>query len=202
MKKITILIATLLATTFIATAGNNAPFIKFGAKFGITSEKQNVTLKDNGLQDILNDASTGYHAGITARVKIPVVPIHVQGEFLYNWNKLSKDPKIKLSYFSAPVLAGVGIGIDGMANIRVQLGPVFNFGNKITTGNDEIAILETLLQKPAVTWAAGLGVDFLGIMIDARYNGQFKTNKVTLSDLPGNIDAKPTSWTVSIGFMF
>lgn len=206
MKKIVTLILALTVTTTALMAGNNnsLPFIKFGAKFGLTSEKQNVNLSSmDNIEKFLNDASTGYHAGITARVKIPLIPVFVQGEFLYNWNNININTglinsKVKIRNFSAPVLVGLGIGAGDVARIRINAGPVFNFGTNISWNDNSLDFLDGLLDKPAVTWTAGVGVDFFGIMIDARYNGQFKKNEASFQ----NIDSKPTSWTVSIGFLF
>ena len=205
MKKIFVLILTLTVATTALSAGNNnsLPFIKFGAKFGLTPEKQNVSFPSTwgAVEDILNDTHTGYYAGITARVKIPLIPIFVQGELLYNWNNINVplfDTKIKTRYFSAPVLVGFGIGVGDTARIRINAGPVFNFGTNVSWKNSSLDFMEGILEKPAVTWTAGVGVDFFGLMIDARYNGQFKKNEASLE----NIDAKPTSWTFSIGFLF
>lgn len=208
MKKIVILIAaSLMAVATVSAGNNNLPFLKFGFKGGVTIEKQNVKFSElsmDWLENTLNDASTGYHVGITARVKIPVIPVFVQGELLYNWNNIKVEDsvsevstKIKTHYFSVPVLVGVGIGFGDTARIRANAGPVFNFASKVSEGDLSLDYIADAISKPAVGWTAGVGVDLFGLMIDGRYNGQFKKN----SAAEGNT-GKPASWSVSVGFLF
>lgn len=200
MKKFAIIVASVIFAVTAASAGNNnSPFLKVGAKFGIGVENQNTKLIDavKDYQDILNDPATTYHVGLTLRLSLPLLPVFVQGEALYNWSRIkSDDASVNISTFNAPVLVGLGLGLGDMARLRINAGPVFNFNTNVSLDGFETD-LSDILKKPTVTWTAGVGADLLGLMLDVRYNGQFKDNKVEIGNM-----ARPSSWSVSVGFMF
>lgn len=197
MKKIVVLALALLVS-YGAVAG--LPFISMGIKAGLAAEKQKVDWA-NLNADLLNEATTGYHAGIVLRVDLPVLPIYFQPELLYNWSKIKANNAstigdIKLSNFNVPVLIGTGFGSAKMLKLRANLGPVFNLASQAKIGDTEFSDLATALRKNTVTWTAGVGIDIIGIMFDVRYNGTFKKTKV------GDITASPRSWTFSLGYIF
>ncbi len=197
MKKLVILSFALLLS-YGATAG--LPFISLGVKAGLSAEKQNVNWADMN-PGKLNNSAMGYHAGIVLRVDLPVLPIFVQPELLYNWSKIKSDNAstigdVKLSNFNVPVLVGVGFGSAKMIKLRANLGPVFNLASTAKVGDMTDSDIANALKKNTVTWTAGIGIDLLGIMLDARYNGSFKKTKVAA------ISAHPNSWTFSLGYLF
>lgn len=206
MKKFTVLAAALLISVS-AMAGNNLPFISFGLKAGYTANQSKIDYKE--LLNVKKNAS-GFNAGLVARVDFPVVPIFVQGELVYDWGKyndmelpMSSNPvSVTTNNLSVPVLVGVGIGSSNIVKIRANVGPVFNLMSKAKFNNaPEITVAEDLFRRQTVTWTAGIGVDLFNIMIDVRYNGVFKKKVVNVADIT-SVNTTPTSWTVSIGYLF
>ena len=212
MKKI-ITFALAIMITSAAVAGNNnkLPFISMGVKFGISTES--TKLKVDGLGWTLNmpsDKFTGYHAGAVFRLELPVIPIYIQPELVYNWGKIKESTwkDIKLSTFNVPVLLGFGVGSSNLLQIRSNLVPLFNLVSESKIGEISIGGIADAFRKPTVTWTAGLGIDIIGITFDVRYNGQFKKNETTLQ-ITGLQDAtgisaseRHQSWTFSLGYLF
>lgn len=207
MKKLTTIIIALLITTS-AMAGNNLPFISFGLKAGFTSNQQSIDLNVLSSVSKFKDNASGFHLGGVARVDFPLLPIYVQGELLYDWGRYNNftigenTSNVTTNAFSVPVLLGVGIGSTSFLKIRANLGPVFNLVSTAKwSGNNNVNI-DNIFRKQTVTWAAGVGLDIFRVMLDIRYNGTFSKNKIgNIGDL-GSINARPTSWTFSLGYLF
>jgi hypothetical protein len=207
MKKL----ITICALAFLVAAPLSAKggFLRFGFKAGMNVEQSHFNWNgaSDAVLDALRDPSTGWHAGLVARLRVPLLPIFAQGELLYNWNRTNVglpgggDGSVRWQNFSAPVMAGVGVGLGDIFRLRLNLGPVFNFGSSVRVNLSDIyegdAIAAAFERRP-VTWTAGLGLDLLSLMFDARYNGSFGSNKVSLN----NIRTRPTSWSFSLGLLF
>lgn len=207
MKKIALAIAALLISVS-AMAGNNSrlPFVSFGIKAGYISNQQKIN-NPAELLDVKGNAN-GFNAGIVARVDFPMLPLFVQGELLYDWGRYKNidnfvQGSITTNNLSVPVLIGAGIGSSNFVKLRVNLGPVFNLVSsaKFSDVMDGAASLEDMFRRQTVTWTAGIGVDLFNIMLDVRYNGVFSKKKISELDM-STTSVSPTSWTVSIGYLF
>ena len=138
-------------------------------------------------------------------------PIYVQGELVYDWGKFKgvqlaeglSTSDVTTNNLSIPVLVGVGIGSSNIVKIRANLGPVFNVMSTAKFSNLKNAeSYENVFHRPAVTWTAGIGVDLFNIMVDVRYNGVFKKKEITKVGALASVNTTPTSWTISVGYLF
>lgn len=218
MKKFFILLTALCLTVSVCSAQKAAKpknnILRFGAKFGMNFEEMNFKTNAEGIKDLISNKSTGYYAGIVARVKIPVVPIFIQPEFMYNWGVIKTNNitvpegepsitgSIKTQNFSIPVMVGLSFGNARVFNFRIQAGPVFNFATIVDIKGTNLGNLGDAFVKDTIAWSAGIGFDIFNVMLDVKYNGQFKTSEVTWSNSLDQINTKPTSWTASIGILF
>ncbi len=212
MKKIAVLVcAALFSVSALAGNNNSLPLLSFGLKVGYTANQQKFDINTLINSQAFKENAAGFNAGIVARVDIPVVPIFVQGELVYDWGKYKgiqlaeglSTSDVTTNNLSVPVLVGVGIGSSNIVKVRANLGPVFNILSTAKFSNLKNAdSYESVFQRPTVTWTAGLGVDLFNIMIDVRYNGVFKKKEISkVTDL-ASVDTTPTSWTISVGYLF
>jgi hypothetical protein len=129
MKK-TVLCAAL--ATFIGTAASAQSMVKttdrttFGIRAGVNF--QNINGKDASGNNLENDLTTGFHAGINA--EIPVGSgFYVQPGALYSMKGAEYDggTKVKLSYIEVPVNF-LYKPILGSGNMLLGFGPYVGFG--------------------------------------------------------------------------
>lgn len=195
------LLVFIVALSIASTATAGLPFISMGVKAGLTSETPRATVDNITLT---SNASTGFHAGLVLRADIPLLPIYVQPELLYNWNKYKDQTNtigdVKLNSFNIPVMIGAGFGSSKIVKIRANAGPVFNLASNVTLANTNSEALRQAFRRPSVTWSAGVGVDLIGIMVDLRYNFQGSKNRE--DDGTHIITYKPQSWSLSLGYLF
>lgn len=209
MKKFSVLaLALLISVTAMAGNNNSLPFISFGIKAGYTTNQQKIDFETLLNADHIKRNASGFNAGVVARVDFPLLPLYVQGELLYDWGKyknvtiIGAPMDVTTNNFSVPVMLGVGVGSSSFIKVRANLGPVFNLVSSAKLSNVDSANLENIFRKQTVTWTAGIGVDIFRIMVDIRYNGVFSKKKIgNINDL-ASIDAAPTSWSFSIGYLF
>lgn len=207
MKKLTTILLVLLITTS-AMAANKLPFISFGLKAGFTSNEQRVDFKTLTSTSEFKKNASGFHVGGVARLDFPLLPIYVQGELIYDWGKYNNfefnnsTSSITTNSLSVPLLLGVGIGSTSFIKVRANAGPVFNLVSSAKWGGNQNVDIDNIFRKQTVTWTAGLGLDIFRIMIDVRYNGTFKKNEISSLGDMASINARPTSWTFSLGYLF
>lgn len=211
MKKYFLTFAAILFSTFAASAMGP---VDFGVKAGINTG--NFRLKNSALTDnlhIINEARTGYHAGVFMRLS--ALGLHVQPELVYNWNKYNTnvwrsetagsdeivmrryESKISVQTLEVPVLVGIEILF-----LRLNAGPVFNIMNKTSSSGG--IVRDADVMKPSVSFAAGAGIDLMKFSLDVRFNGQFKRaqNNLTIDDSRYNFKSNFRGWTFSLGYKF
>lgn len=212
MRKYIFVVAATFAATFGASAIGPLDFgIKAGINTGNFRAKSDV---------VINDARTGYHAGVFTRLSL--LGLHIQPELVYNWNKydmnvwnkytawkpggMSEEENRNLNLFKSkitvqtlevPVLVGIEILF-----LRLNAGPVFNIMNKTTTSGGIVTDADVL--KPSVSFAAGAGIDLMKFSFDVRFNGQIKRsqNNLTIGTERRNFKSNFQGWTFSLGYKF
>ena len=119
MKKLlTLACAALISVSALAGNNNSLPLFSFGIKAGYTANQQKFDINTLLSSDAFKKNAAGFNAGIVARMDIPVVPIYVQGELVYDWGKFKgvqlaeglSTSDVTTNNLSVPVLVGVGIG--------------------------------------------------------------------------------------------
>lgn len=212
MKRvITLLLALLISASAFAGNNKSLPFISFGLKGGFTSNQQKFDVNVITSSAEWKKNASGFNLGAVARVDFPLIPIYVQGELVYDWGKfnnvnianlISTNTNVTMNTLSVPVLLGVGIGSTSFIKIRANAGPVFNLVSSAKLSGFNDVNLEHMFSKQTVTWTAGLGIDLFRIMVDVRYNGVFKKNKISNASDMLSVNTRPTSWTFTVGYLF
>jgi hypothetical protein len=207
------IVAIILAVLFAGSAGSaTAQKVQIGVRGGIFSQNMNFKLADvAGLGDTKTNGTLGFNVAAVARVRLVGfgsgalgAGLFLQPEVLYSQNKIKITPmegvtaKIKMQSVDIPVLLSMKLSI-----VRVQLGPVFNVMQKSPSN---LADIDLMMTKPTVGYALGASVDlFGGLVLDGRYNGQFKDLKNNLKAGTGayeSVKGSLSSWSLGLGLLF
>ncbi len=211
MKKTLLTIALLAFSASVLMAENNVLGIfNVGIKAGIVSSSEKVPTSGQEIRDAAFADGTGWFAAALVRVNIPKLPLFIQPELQYTTNKYkipttegsteTEEEKVKL--VDMPILAGVEAGLGRLIRLRVNAGPVFAISSGKSLAELKSEDFKKVYKDPSLTWTAGVGISVLSIMIDMRYNGNFKNGKVDTNDVAGSVDTQRTSWNLSVGIMF
>lgn len=166
MKKLTLSLAIVLATTFFASA-QVLPSFQFGIKGGVNLSK----FSTSGTFDSGNRA--GYLAGFWAR--IGAAGLNLQPEIYYTSkiatiSNSSAENTVTLNSIDVPVLAGLKFGALGVGG-RLTTGPVASFIiNKDQSFGSAAGSIATLnFKNQAYAWQFGAGLDIMKLSVDLRY---------------------------------
>ena len=211
MKK---LIFLSIAAMFLFTTAN-AQLFQYGIKAGVNFS----TLAMDDIMDIntgtevydlvIGESVTGYQVGVMTRINIAM--FFVQPELYFNAvggtvQKIVDGGAtdlldVNFNRFDIPLLVGVKLG-----PARLNAGPVGTF--VIGSTNDLISIapeLETLSNDFTWGFQAGIGLDlFKKLAVDLRYEGSLSKYGDTFAIGANNfdLDARPSSWIISLGYWF
>lgn len=207
MKKI-VLAAVMAIFAFSASAQIMGP-INFGVKAGLITDNIELLKGNKSGASLSSDATLGWQVGLVSRVNLPM--FHIQPEILFNMHRYDLEAnagggsiskaEVKVNTVDVPVMVGLRLLM-----LRFQAGPVFNLMTETKVKNNRGASHYVDIDRPTVSFAAGLGVDIWKLNIDARYNGNFR--KVRQDIQVGrdgdnyNYRSKFNNWTFSLGYMF
>lgn len=211
MKKVIFLTITAM---FLFTAAN-AQLFQYGLKAGVNFSKlamddiSNINTGTEVYDLITGESVTGYQVGLQTRVNIAMV--FVQPEVYFNAvggtvekvveNGPTEFLDVKFNRIDIPLLVGVKLG-----PARINAGPVGTI--VISSVNELVDIapeLETLSNDFTWGFQAGIGFDlFKKLSLDARYEGSLSKygDTFTIGANNFNLDARPTSWILSLGYWF
>ena len=171
MKKNIITLAVLVAA--LAFAMPSQAQVKFGVKAGLNLNS--VSMKNFG-DNMKGDNRTGFFAGVTADVTIPLAGLGADASLLYD-NKilsvsdLEGDHNKTLHYVALPINVKYTFGFSSLASVYLATGPQFswNVGSKswapshITKGWE--------LKKSEFSWNIGAGATVLShVRVGYNYN--------------------------------
>ena len=208
MKKI--LMWALVAVMVGAASMENASAQKFelGARVGVGS--QNMDLPDTYGEA---KARLGWNLAAVSRIRLIGfgdgllgAGLFFQPEVIYSQNSLkiknmltlspdrveTHDGKMSVRTVDVPLMLSLKVSI-----VRVQAGPVFNLMNNFKSVSGG---LELLPLRPAVGYALGASVDLGGLVVDARYHGEFE--KMSFKGSWSDIKSRFSSWSAGVGLMF
>ena len=193
MKKNLITLAVVVAV-FVAALPAQAQ-VKFGVKAGLNVNS--VSLKGNLADNLDSNNRTGFFAGLTADVTIPLAGLGADISLLYD-NKVAGasavDPATgdiyesnkTLHYITLPINAKYTIGLSSIASVYLATGPQFswNVGDKnwkADLGND------WELNKSEFSWNVGAGATvFSHVRVGYNYNiGIGNTAEASILDTAG-----------------
>lgn len=182
MKKNILSLAVLIAALSFALPSQAQ--VKFGVKAGLNMNS--VSLKDyKGNLD--GDNRTGFFAGVTADVTIPLAGLGVEASLLYDNKSIAlsdgtNESKKTLHYVSLPINAKYTIGFSSLASVYFATGPQFswNVGDRNWAPKNISEGWE--LKKSEFSWNVGAGVTALKhIRVGYNYNiGIGKTAEATV----------------------
>ena len=191
---------------------------KWGIKGGISTpdvkpEDLNP-LKINNIKDSLSikltDANYGWHAG--AFVRVGMGKFFVQPEVLFNSSSSTYNVKaLKLGNFidsvrnenyrnvDVPIMLGLKFG-----TLRLNGGPVGHVNLNSTSDLASIPGVTTSFNRLEWGYQAGLGLDFGGLGLDLRYEGNFSdyADHITVGNTNFAFAKKPTRLILSMAISF
>ncbi|MDA9111413.1 PorT family protein [Flavicella sp.] len=206
MKTRIFVIALLVFACQFATAQVN-----YGIKGGLNFNASELSV---GSENLDSDDSSGYHAGVWMRFKVPVVGIYVRPEVIYTSLSteyslpmdLGKTAKFNLNRIDVPVL--LGMKFIGVGNFFI--GPSFQY---VLDSDFSVAGID--LEKDDakedinVGFQIGLGIEFWKLGIDVRYESAFSKAESAYNDsaeeaLINNfkIDNQPNQFVLGLSYKF
>ena len=193
MKKV------IITTLFVCAAVVCSALPNFGVKAGANFSKFSVSG-----DAIEYSFQPGFDLGLFARAKFNKWYVQPELVFSYQSNKYKyQDATEKHLYHSynlnVPVLVGYKILDVKMTNVRVFLGPEFNY---VLSDNDDLNF-----RNPAnIMGSAGFGVDIAMLTIDFKYGYTFNKTNVTryedINDKDVNFNSNNNVFSIHLGWKF
>lgn len=208
MKKL----LTLVALACMAWATPAQAQVDFGVKAGLNLS--NFTI--NGKEALAAENKTGFFAGVTAKVTLPIVGLGVDGSVLYDQRQAKlkgTGGEIKQQSIQIPINLRYGVGIGDVANIFAYAGPQFGFniGDKEDNFSDKVNnAFNWRFKDSGLSGNVGVGVTLLK-HLQATVNYNFAIGKTGDFDNVGSaidaaanktINAKANAWQVAVAYYF
>ncbi len=233
MKKILLLALAVLLTGVAGIEKVAAQRVELGVRVGITSNDLSLTSGDfintaidteipgfepgSNIDRFSTDTRIGFHAALVSRIRLVEIGrsivglgLFLQPELVYTQNKFKiqkldknghpegKSSSMTMQSVEVPLMLSLKVSI-----VRVQAGPVFNAVYKNTEESGDIGIVPI---KPTIGYTAGISVDIIGgLVIDGRYNGQFKQfkNRIQAGEtVYSSVRASLSSWSLGLSWLF
>lgn len=191
MRKLFLTLCLALATVGALSAQN---FLEYGITAGA-----NLPHYSTNATGVEVGNKWGWQAGVVVRINTPIVAI--QPELLFVRNSIdlkgaAYDINVKSNSLSLPLLASFKL----LRIIHINVGPVFSLtndckykfeGNKYDFGR----------MQPTVGYAVGAAVQLQHLLVDLRFNGQFKGAE-SLNHHDINLKINTYSVALSLGYLF
>jgi Outer membrane protein beta-barrel domain len=212
MKKVIIL---ALCCTFIQVT-TNAQSFKWGIRLGISTpdikpgDLNPIQNSTNSFKIKVEDANYGYHGGLWARVRFG--DFMIQPEAVFNSSSVSykitntsilglKDSfSLSESFKNIDIPFMLGYKVSG---IRFMAGPV---GHLNLTNGSEITNSDFKAKFTSIKWGyqAGIGLDFGGLGLDLRYEGNFDKfgDYINIGNIQKDFAVNPSRLIVSMAIGF
>ena len=175
MKKKNILSLAVIVAALTFAMPSQAQ-IKFGVKAGLNIDQ--VNLKDLPA-NVKKDNRTGFFAGVTADVTIPLAGLGADASLLYDNKVIGIEESISdteaqktLHYISLPINVKYTIGFSSLASVYVATGPQFswNVGDRHWALNKELG-QGWELNSSEFSWNVGAGATVLKhVRVGYNYN--------------------------------
>ncbi len=195
MKKITLVLAFVLCTTYFASA-QLIPTFQFGAKAGVNLSSFHLS------NDVFNSSNrAGYLGGFWAR--IGGLGFHFQPELYVTGKnvKIEADGgynNVKFTSIDVPLLVGTKVGALGFGG-RFYTGPLVSFkidDSQSLGGAFSDAITLTDVKNQNFAWQVGAGADIRDLSIDLRY--EYGLTKQSYNE--GNSKARINLFTLTLAY--
>jgi len=192
MKKLTLILAIVFATTLLAQA-QTLPSFQFGVKGGVNLSQFSTSGTFN------SDNRAGYLAGFWAR--IGALGLNLQPELYYTskeatFNSAANETsKVTINSIDLPVLVGLKFGALGIGG-RINTGPLASFiiDKNQSFGTAASNAVTLHFKDQAYAWQFGAGLDIMKLSVDLRY-------ELGLTNLANNgYDQKLNLFNVTLGY--
>lgn len=209
MKKLLFLLICFCA---VYTANAQRVGVKLGiTTYDVTPQDVNIVNGTDSLQMSLTEAGYGVHGGIFGR--FDVGGLYIQADALLGSSSMT---------YTLDSLSSVGSQLvedrKNFVNLTVPLTVGKKFADLLRiyggvvgslTLNNQSDLFDTSeysSQWNSLTWGyqAGVGLDIKSVTIDAAFQGAINRfgNDVTVGGNTYTLDDRPTSFVVSLGYMF
>ena len=209
MKKNILSLAVLVAALCFALPSQAQ--VKFGVKAGLNVD--NVNLK-NAQANISAKNRTGFFAGVTADVTVPLAGLGADIALLYDNkvigikdNNTGDEANKTLHYIDMPINAKYTVGLSSLASVYVATGPQFswNIGDRHWT--PQYITQDWEIKKSEFSWNIGCGVTALShLRVGYNYNIAIgKTAEITPLMVGGNAvkgKLKNNTHQISLTYLF
>lgn len=189
--------------------------LRIGLKGGISTTELNpkdFRVTDPGGLDrfkvAFEDAKYGIHGGIVIRAQFN--KFLIQPEVLFNSNTVEYEVtdfdnqvteilEEKFQYVDIPLMLGFKFG-----PLRLMAGPE---GHIFVDSASDLFRFENYGQNfdnLTLSWLGGVGLDIWNLMLDVRYEGNFKKygDHIRFGDRQFDFDDRAARWTFSVGLLF
>ena len=193
MRKI---LLTLLFAGAVLNAAAQRPRtrVEWGVVGGINIPDYTTNMSGTDVKNKL-----GWQAGITTAVNLGAFAVEPQILYVRQGLRIrpegQKEINLKSNSIDVPVLLSFRL----LRPVRIYAGPVFTVMNdcKQKSGGD---LLDFGRVRPTMSYTVGAGVKLLGhLLVDLRYNGQFKSKKDVVLPDGGKLD-KLRTYNVALNF--
>ena len=171
MKKNILSLAVIVAA--LAFAMPSQAQIKFGIKGGLNVD--NINLK-HAQANVSAKNRTGFFAGVTADVTIPLAGLGADIAVLYD-NKVVgisdgvNEANKTLHYIDMPINAKYTVGLSSLASVYVATGPQFSWNVGDRSWKPTNINQDWELKKSEFSWNVGCGVTALShVRVGYNYN--------------------------------
>ena len=200
MPKITKILLTLLLVGSVGSVAAQRPrtLVEWGLVGGINVPDYTTNMDATDIRNKM-----GWQAGIVTAVKLGAFAVEPQ--ILYVRQGLRIRPEggdelnLKSNSIDVPVLGSFRL----LSPLRVFVGPVFTVMNdcKQKSGRD---LIDFGRIRPSVSYTVGAGIVLLRhLLIDVRYNGQFRSkHDVVLPDGRQLDKLRTYNVALSVGYIF
>lgn len=208
MKKLISAIAILVSVTVFSQ-------VQFGVRANLLFNTSSASWSDfkNTISDLgesKGKSNTGFNAGLSAKVDLPVTSIFVMPEIYYTSIKntievTDANSKVELEAKSNRVDVPVLIGVDFLGNtLSTFIGPVFSYNlSKDNTFKD---FKENATKDFTVGYQLGANATISKFVVNARYEAAFSkdqrkfVNAVSGSEI--RYDNRPSYFILGLGYNF
>lgn len=189
--------------------------LRIGLKGGISTTELNpedFRVTDPGGLDrfkvAFEDAKYGIHGGIVIRAQFN--KFLIQPEVLFNSNTVEYEVtdfdnqvteilEEKFQYVDIPLMLGFKFG-----PLRLMAGPEGHIFVDSASDMFRFENYDQNFDNLTLSWLGGVGLDIWNLMLDVRYEGNFKKygDHIRFGDRQFDFDDRAARWTFSVGLLF
>ena len=193
-----VLTLLLVCAAWGASAQRPRTMVEWGVIGGINVPDYTTNMDATDIRNKL-----GWQAGIVTAVKLGIIAVEPQILYVRQGLRIRPEGKeeinLKSNSIDVPVLASFRL----LTPLRIYAGPVFTVMNdcKQKSGGD---LLDFGRVRPSVSYTAGAGIVLMRhLLIDVRYNGQFRGKRdVVLPDGSRLDNLRSYNVALSVGYIF